>query len=264
MILRGMLRDRMPLVEQLMKEQGKPAVYSGAPSFRYTVGDYVVLRDGTLDVPDKKADKKMIGRLIELGLLECGLTEKDGIAFSTEGFSGRTLVNIVGMLHARGDLINKAIGEPNAFHMSTAFVRAVKERNPDTVRDFMEVLYDHKGFKAIRGLYISESLVHFIGFSPWAPDNEKAAHRALADSIVRYALENKWTKAEAPDATNEKYSFRIWLNAIGMTGDEYKTVRETLLCRLKGDSTFRLPEQKEAYLGKLKMRGDDEPEFVLL
>ena len=40
--------DRKPLVEAASQILDKPAVYQGAPSFAYTVGDYTVDRNGIL------------------------------------------------------------------------------------------------------------------------------------------------------------------------------------------------------------------------
>lgn len=41
------------------------------------------------------------------------------------------------------------------------------------------------------------------------------------------------------DATNEKYSMRIWLLALGMGGGEFKTARRVLLASLSGNAAFK-------------------------
>ena len=45
----------------------------------------------------------------------------------------------------------------------------------------------------------------------------------------KLAKEQKRTMAKTVDAANEKYIFRIWLLALGMGGDEFKTARRVLL-----------------------------------
>ena len=67
---KGLLTDRRALIAALERETGLTAVYQGAPSFRYTIGDYTVLRDGSLEVEEGKADAALIGRLADAGLVE--------------------------------------------------------------------------------------------------------------------------------------------------------------------------------------------------
>lgn len=69
MKIKGLLTDRQPLIDQLSREMGMPAVYAGAPSFRYSIGDYTVLRDGCLSVDDDKADADLLERMMGLGLI---------------------------------------------------------------------------------------------------------------------------------------------------------------------------------------------------
>ena len=45
---KGLLTDRWALISTLEREIGSTAAYQGAPSFRYVIGDYTVLRDGSL------------------------------------------------------------------------------------------------------------------------------------------------------------------------------------------------------------------------
>ena len=131
---KGLLTDRWALISTLEREIGSTAAYQGAPSFRYVIGDYTVLRDGRLEVADGKADRALLSRLAADGLIEDDSDEPVGIAFQMDSFTGRTLVNIVNTLASRGKLINKAIGRPNAVHMGAELVRELKAGNPDTLR----------------------------------------------------------------------------------------------------------------------------------
>ena len=258
MRFKGLLTDRQPLISALEQETETAAIYSGAPSFRYSIGDYTVLRDGSLEVADGRADRVLLSRLAARGLIEDALDVPDGIAFQMDSFTGRTLVNIVNTLASRGKLINKAIGKPNAFHMGAKLVRELKAENPNTVAEFMDVLHRCGGEKAIRGLRLSCGKIVFTGF----PDD--AACHALADHIVKAALSLHWIKAKEPTGENEKYTFRVWLNALGMKGAEYSTARAELLKRLEGNSTFRTDAQMVAYKAARNQKPDHESDFILL
>ena len=255
---KGLLTDRQALISALERETGMTSNYQGAPSFRYIVGDYTILRDGSLEVDDKKADMALLGRLSESGLIEGEAIEDVGIVFSTGNFTGRTMSNIVNSLAARGNMINRAIGRPDAIHMGAKLVRTLKAENPDTIPEFMDVLHRCGGEEAMRGLRFSDGQLAFIGF----PDTPTC--HALAEHIVHAATTRGWIKAKEPKTENEKYSFRVWLNALGMKGQEYASARAELLKNLSGDSAFRTEEQRTAFYAKRKRQTASEPEFILL
>ena len=254
---KGVLTDRWALISTLEREIGSTAAYQGAPSFRYVIGDYTVLRDGSLEVADGKADRALLSRLAADGLIEDDSDEPVGIAFQMDSFTGRTLVNIVNTLASRGKLINKAIGRPNAVHMGAELVRELKADNPDTMTEFMDILHRCGGEKAIRGLRLVGGKLIFTGF----PNDD--TYRALAEHIVSAALSHRWIKAKEPMGENEKYTFRVWLNALGMKGTEYADARAALLKNLDGNSTFRTEEQRAAFYAGRKRKAP-EPEFILL
>lgn len=255
---KGLLTDRQMLISALERETGLTAAYQGAPSFRYIVGDYTILRDGSLEVDDTKADMALLGRLAETGLIESSPIKNEGIVFSTDGFTGRTMTNIVNSLAARGNMINRAIGRPDAIHMGIKLVRTLKGENPDTIPEFMDALHRCGGEKAMRGLRITDGQLSFTAF----PDTP-ACH-ALAERIVHAATTRGWIKAKEPKTENEKYSFRVWLNALGMKGQEYASARAELLKNLSGDSAFRTEEQRTAFYARRKRQTAAEPEFILL
>ena len=120
-------------------------------------------------------------------------------------------------------------------------VRSLKAENPASLQDFMEVLHRCGGEKAMKGLRFSAGEIIFTGF----PDS--AAGRMLAEKIVNAAITQRWSKVKTVATENEKYSFRVWLNALGMIGPEYEAARLTLLSRLPGRADQRkIPGRKEA------------------
>lgn len=257
MKIKGLLADRKPLIRALEQETGATAIYKGAPSFQYQVGIYTVLRDGSLEVDDHDGDPALLTALAVQGLLKRAAASQGGIVFSADGFTGRTMVNLVNSLAARENLINKAIGVPNAFHMKAELVRKLKDENPATVTEFMSILHSCGGDSAMKGLDLSGGQVAFTGFP------ETSACKQLAERIIHFAVSSRWAKSKAPNVTNEKYSFRVWLNSLGMTGDAYSAARAELLKNFTGDAAFRTPEQRAAFYAGRKRKAA-ETEFILL
>lgn len=257
--IKGLLTDRQQLITAIQEKTGLTAVYAGAPSFRYYIGNYTVLRDGSLLVDDDRAEADLLEYLTETGLIEGIMKTESGIAFSTDGFTGRTMVNLVNTLAARGPMINKALGVPNAVHMSAELVRKLKTENPASLQEFRNVLHQCGGEKAMKGIQLSSDYILFTSF----PENKTG--RILAERIVNTAITQRWSKAKAVTTENEKYSFRVWLNALGMIGPEYAEARSELLRNFTGDAAFRTEEQRRAfYETRRRNPSIQEPEFILL
>ena len=259
MRIKGLLKDRQPLIKQLSQETGIMAEYEGAPSFKYRIGPYTVLRDGSINVDDDLADRGLLQRLADLKLISLEHSGNRQVAFATEGFTGRTMVNLVNTLAARGEMINKALGVPDAVRMDMELVQYLKDTRSNSMQEFVEVLYRCGGEKAIQGLQLTPGQLTFTNF----PYTE--ASYTLAKHVVNAAVTKQWKKASAPADSNEKYSFRVWLNSIGMIGPEFSKVRAELLKNLTGDAAHRTQEQQQAFYKKLrKKRSKPEPDFILL
>ena len=110
----------------------------------------------------------------------------------------------------------------------------------------------------MKGIRISGDELIFTGF-PTAP-----AYQMLADCMVQKASRIHYAKAKSTLVVNEKYTFRVWLNSLGMIGDEYKDSRRVLLRNFQGNGSFRTKEQYKSHREKLKKRAAVEPDFVLL
>ena len=102
----------------------------------------------------------------------------------------------------------------------------------------------------LTGLRITTDTITFTGF-PLSDDPEKAqAFTQLAAQMNRLAKEQKRTQAKTVDTTNEKYIFRIWLLALGMGGDEFRTARRVLLAPLSGNAAFKDQAMEERWKEK--------------
>ena len=106
------------------------------------------------------------------------------------------------------------------------------------------------------GLTITTDTITFTGF-PLPDDPEKVqAFTQFAAQMNRLAKEQKRTQSKTVDATNEKYIFRIWLLALGMGGDEFKTARRVLLDPLSGNAAFKDQAMEERWKAKQAAKRD--------
>jgi len=254
MRIKGLVRDRHLLVDALSRELGESAMYCGAPTFSYRIGAYTVLRDGSIEADEP--DEELLSRLSAQGLIETAPPE--GTPITVPLPSGRALTNLIFMLAAKTSFINKAIGVSDAFFVSDALVEELKIANPSTQEEVMEAIHRCGGEDAMKGIRIIEEQLLFTGF-PIDP-----AYQMLADCLVQTAGRIHYAKAKRVPVVNEKYTFRVWLNSLGMIGDAFKEARRVLLRNFQGNGSFRTEEQYRTHREKLKNRVTVEPDFVLL
>ena len=110
----------------------------------------------------------------------------------------------------------------------------------------------------MKGIRISGDELIFTGF-PIDP-----AYQTFADCMVQTASRIHYAKAKSAPVANEKYTFRVWLNSLGMIGDAFKEARRVLLRNFQGNGSFRTEEQYRTHRERLRNRVTVEPDFVLL
>ena len=263
------ITDRAAIVRFLEDGTGLLADYAGAPTFNYVVGDYTVLRNGHIRVADEKVDAGLIEKLKESGLVA---DEKTGTGIEAEIADDVTArVNLIHLLASKGVLINKAIGQPNAFFVSTVLIRNLKEMNPANLSEFQTVLVKSGGEKALRGITFLATKVFFTGFPEDREEDELAAYRDFAEGLVRACEKAAWVKTDPVKTTNERYTFRSWMNSIGMGGGEHAQTRRILMQRLDGNTAFRTEAQREKAKSlrrkkkeEIKHETTTEPDFIVL
>ena len=109
------------------------------------------------------------------------------------------------------------------------------------------------------GLDFFDGKVNFTGF-PFPEDADCVkSFTQLAAQMNKLAKEQKRTMAKTVDTTNEKYIFRIWLLALGMGGDEYKTARRLLLAPLSGNSAFKDQAMEDRWKAKQAAKRASHP-----
>lgn len=208
--------DRKKLVSKISEITGIAAIYKGAPSFAYQIGDYTISKDGTLSWPDfNDADTKFLSQreyLIEL-LMKEGFEpkypdrdEETKLAI-TVPFEKVAVGNLISLLEAKGELIKKALGI-------------------DSI-----------------AIEIGDDTVTFPWFTDLEPDKVQT-YTKFVSALCQMSIKQKRITAKPKVTENEKYAFRCFLLRLGFIGDEYKADRKILLSKLDGSSAFKSGAKK--------------------
>ena len=220
----------MKALEEIL---GIKSEYMGVPTFAYRIGGVIVDRNGTVTSEGTltKVFKNIVIALSlrgfepEVGLEEAGIRvegKKATIAdvaaadstkvtlleiqMPREMFTEKGIENLKKLIHAKGDLIKKAIGT-DELHLN------IEEET--------------------------------IGF-PWFPfkgdADEVEHHEKFIEALCRMAINQKRVTAKAVKSENEKYDFRCFLLRLGFIGDEHRAFRRYYLRNLSGNAAFKRVE----------------------
>lgn len=235
--LRG--SNRKPLVEAISKILDKPAVYQGAPSFSYIIGDYTVDRNGVLSYgsnihPDFAA--VLVSDLQERGF-EAERVAIDNMAGAFD--ADENVPNVTPDTDAPNKL---TIEIPN-----TGFSPEMRENLKKIVTSKATLL---KQALETDDLPIVEldGKITFPWFTLHGIDGEADAYNRLVAAICKMAKTQKRVTAVEKPIENAKFTMRLFLIRLGFIGDEYKTARKILLRNLTGNSSWKSghrPERNE-------------------
>lgn len=211
--------DRKRLVTTLSKITGVKAKYLGMPSMAYEVGDFIIDKDGTLELAgkaDSEEIERVAGHLASEGFIaeeEISATEGRQTADSEEfgltvsmprsNFSEGALENLQALVEAKGELIRHAL-------------------------DVEELQIE-----------ISEDEVSFPWFEELPTPEEIKAYTHFISALCEMAINQKRITVKEKEVENEKYAFRCFLLRLGFIGKEYKDERKILLRNLTGSSAFK-------------------------
>ena len=211
--------ERKRLVAALSNLMGVKAKYLGMPSMAYEVGDFIIDKDGTLELAGK-ADSEEIERVAEhlasegfIAEEEISATEGRQTADSEEfgltvsmprsNFSEGALENLQALVEAKGELIRHAL-------------------------DVEELPIE-----------ISEDEVSFPWFEELPTPEEIKAYTHFISALSEMAINQKRITVKEKEVENEKYAFRCFLLRLGFIGKDYKDERKILLRNLTGSSAFK-------------------------
>lgn len=226
----GASEKRKELVKALAEATGSESKYLGAPAFDYKVGDYIVHKDGSVDVDDLM-DIKEIGITLQAlrghgfilldgewsqpeeaptkqEIMACLQTpQEDGVAlsFPKDGMSAETISNVKKLIAAKAPLIKLALEIDEL---------PIKE---------------------------DEAKLSFTWLPVSAPHEMIEATAHLLAAIIKLAKKLKRVTVTKRETDNPRYTFRCFLLRLGFIGDEYKTVRKFLMKGIPGNGSKRHP-----------------------
>ena len=223
-------KDRKNLVKAIAGITGQAAKYNGAPAFTYTVGNYMVERDGSITTEDEAGMKNLAAALREQGfgiempepaeepkveetetpVEEETTTDSWTLTMPREDFTETQVDNLEKLIASKAGLIKKALDCEDPI------------------------------------VILTEDRVVFPWFKRMLGSGESMAVMQFITALCRMAKKAKRITAKEKEVPNEKYAFRCFLLRLGYIGAEYKEIRKRLLERLEGSSAFRTPEEEKA------------------
>lgn len=211
--------ERKRLVAALSNLMGVKAKYLGMPSMAYEVSDFIIDKNGNLELSDKanRTEIERVARhLASEGFIaeeEISATEGRQTADSEEfgltvsmprsNFSEGALENLQALVEAKGELIRHAL-------------------------DVEELPIE-----------ISEDEVSFPWFEELPTPEEIKAYTHFISALSEMAINQKRITVKEKEVENEKYVFRCFLLRLGFIGKDYKDERKILLRNLTGSSAFK-------------------------
>ncbi|RVU55818.1 virulence protein [Anaerosphaera multitolerans] len=211
--------DRKRLVTALSKLTGVKAKYLGMPSMAYEVGDFIIDKNGTLELTGK-AEGEEIESVAE-HLLSEGFTPMEETK-ATEGAQT-----------ADSGTFGLCISMPRNSFTDTALenVKAIIQVKGELIRHALRL--DDLPIK------ISEEEVSFPWFEEMPTPEEVQAYTHFISALCEMARNQKRITVKEKETPNEKYAFRCFLLRLGFIGKEYKEERKILLRNLTGSSAFK-------------------------
>ncbi len=238
--------------------EAKPR-YNGAPSFSYTVGDYLVDKQGMVSFSDF-TDSEEVEMLLE-GLAERGFECEAAFPVAGKSMAQET-AEADDDAHEPDASKAHANQEPSACPdgYSLTIEIPLTGFTPDKLENLVRLV--NAKAPLIRQalgvndlpIQIHDDRIAFPWFSavdPQASDysNRMAAYQAFITLLCQTALNKVRVNAKERETDNPKFSMRVWLISLGMVGAEYKTARKVLLRNLSGNSAFRSGAAKKEDAG---------------
>ncbi len=178
------------------------------------------------------------------------------IHVSDEGFTAKSIRNLVNIMTSKEDLLFTALGvsaSRAARWCKKNEVRFVEEMNHSHPTSMSRVEriwyngssrsyshYDDSRYRALNlhSLWQGKG-IEFRCFNGTTHAGQIKTYIQLCLAITHQAKTQNAASARRTETTNPKYTFRTWLLRMGMIGDEFKTARGFLLGNFEGDIAFR-------------------------
>ena len=287
MILNTHPENRKEMVRAISELTGTDAVYMFTPTYAFTIGSITVNRDGTIYCEDETMIEIIKPMLTERGWLEPehgseseaeperekesrheppadleeipeadeGLTvARMDITMPVEGWKVGQLTNLLRMLYAKQDLINRML-DYNLLYIEESFVTAISEHPPETVFDFEARVSNAIAAECICGLNIADGKVTLS--TPFVADElvRQTAYSNLLCGILKAAeTASRVSIKRQDDPENEKYHANSWLMRMGFGGPDFKDTRRILMGHLNGFAAFKSKADMELHKARQAQR----------
>lgn len=240
--------ERRALVDTVSRILEKPAVYLGAPTFAYAVGDYRVSKKGSLFCLNnirQEEIERLVLRLQEQGFIAETSAEEDSPAEeTTANMAEADTENVAGRVTETATVPLMATG--NSDVENTLTIEMPKTGFTDISLDNLQKIIASKAALLKKALGTNNLAVIDTGDTlkfPWFALHglvgEADAYSRLVAAICDTARRRKRVIAKERDSENDKFDFRLFLVQLGFIGDEYKAARRILLRSLTGNSSWK-------------------------
>lgn len=188
----------------------------------------------------------------------CGIhIHLDGTEHTT-----RSIRNFVNLVASRNDLFYKALQiNPNRQNyckkMDSYLVSRMNEVKPNSLEEIEQIwyagysssIYDHYHpsryhFLNLHSFFHGHHTVELRGFNSTLHAGKVRAYIVFALAMNGQALSQKSAHYRKVQAENEKFAMRVYLNRIGLIGDEFKNCRKHLCQHLDGNAAWRYGSQE--------------------
>ena len=211
--------ERKRLVAALSNLIGVKVKYLGMPSMAYEVGDFIIDKNGTLELTGK-AESEEIESVAE--------------RLASEGFTPEEETKVTEAAQtAESGVFGLCISMPRSSFTDTALdnVKAITQAKGKLIRHVLQL--DDLPIE------ISEDEVSFPWFEEMPSPEEIKAYTHFISALSEMAINQKHITVKEKEVENEKYAFRCFLLRLGFIGKEYKEERKILLRNLTGSSAFK-------------------------
>lgn len=211
--------ERKRLVAALSNLMGVKAKYLGMPSMAYEVSDFIIDKNGNLELSDK-ANRTEIERVAR--------------HLASEGFIAEEEISATeGRQTADSEEFGLTVSMPRSNLSEGALenLQALVEAKGELIRHALDV--------EELPIEISEDEVSFPWFEELPTPEEIKAYTHFISALSEMAINQKRITVKEKEVENEKYAFRCFLLRLGFIGKDYKDERKILLRNLTGSSAFK-------------------------
>lgn len=225
-----------------------------------------------LKYEDIETLQKLVRRLRKRGAVShAGIGAGVHIHIGAQGHTPQTLRNLANIMASHEELIGDAIkidnGRKSQYCKVTdpRFIAALNKEKPKTMADLAELWYstnsggraayavhEHYNYSRYHMLNLhatfSKGTVEFRLFQFDKPEGDKKnglhagqlkAYIQLCLAMSQMAKDLRTASPKQQQNENPKFAMRIWLNRMGMIGEEFATAREFLTRNLAGNAAWR-------------------------